>query len=447
MHSLRLFLSWPAGASLLYLLSAACLLGGAGLVLGPVVGDEAHLSERLTMLATVAVYVGCLGGLTLLVCRWQAGNHDAVALLVLLALFLPGMHAVLSTVANQLPFAALLLGIGAVVLSLVLATRIARRVTGIWPWQLVVPLVALLLWNGLAPGLLGLAYARDVRPETLLDTWRPGWTCVILATCGLAWASDRARPGPSGPLVAAAGLRWILAGVVGVASLLHQWLLTYACNLGVTFWDLLALPLVLLLTFDVLARRHAVLSPMALAAVEGVLGLICSWAAASGDFTAIPSQPAALACYPPLLIGIASIALLGLAWRHQAAATAGAACLWLLGCVATWGVTADMLRLNTEALDIALFGLAALAIALPFGLPRLLAIIAAMVVIGGAALHPNASLAVIAALSCAVAAWRARSWLMAILSCGPLLLHGLPAILWLVGHFRAFSRTAGVGWE
>lgn len=245
MHQLRLFLSWPAGASLLYLLSAACLLGGAGLVLGPVVGDETHLNERLTLPATVAVYVGCLGGLTLVVCRWQTGNHDAVALLVLLALFLPGMHAGLSTIATQLPLAALRLGAGAVILGLVLASRIARRVTGNWSWQLAVPLVALLVWDGLAPGLLGMAYARDVRPETLLEWWRPGWTCAVLATAGLAWAGDRARPGAPGTLVAAAGLRWILAGIVGVASLLHQWLLTYACNLGVTFWDLLALPLAL----------------------------------------------------------------------------------------------------------------------------------------------------------------------------------------------------------
>ena len=39
------FLAWPSGGSLLYLISAACLLGGAGLALAPGGGHEERWSN------------------------------------------------------------------------------------------------------------------------------------------------------------------------------------------------------------------------------------------------------------------------------------------------------------------------------------------------------------------------------------------------------------------
>lgn len=80
-NTLRSFLAWPAGASLLYLVSAALLLGGSAIVLAPGSADEGRIAERIALLTTVEIYVAAITGLAALVCRWKPGNGDAVALL------------------------------------------------------------------------------------------------------------------------------------------------------------------------------------------------------------------------------------------------------------------------------------------------------------------------------------------------------------------------------
>ena len=245
-NNLRSFLAWPAGASLLYLISAAFLLGGAAIVLAPGSADEGRIAERVSLLFTVEIYVAAIAGLAALVCRWKPGNGDAVALLVLMALFLPGMNAGLATIATQHPLIAVLVGGVGLVLAGGYLTLIQRRVTGRWSWALLAPLLVMQAWHALSPGLLGLVYASDTTPTALLSAWLPGWWLVIASGFALVSAAlspsahgdsaqETASSLPSAPsvvTVSSNGLRWMLAVVAVAAGGLHQWLLTYSLNLG-----------------------------------------------------------------------------------------------------------------------------------------------------------------------------------------------------------------------
>lgn len=456
MNAFRSFLAWPAGASLLYLLSAACLLGGAALVLAPGAGDEARAMERFTALGTVTTYVAALAGLAALVCRWKPGNGDAVALLVLLALFLPGMHAGLGTIASHFPLATLALGAGGLTLALGAGHQLQHRVTGAWGWRLTVPLALLTAWNALAPGLIGVAYRDDVRPETLLGVWLPGWWLVLAGSAWLAFTAHRATPSESGPTVGSTGLRWILTAVAVLATGLHQWALGYAFNLGLGAWDLLGVVIALALLLDVLARRWGLLTDGMLAGCEALLGIGCALAALSGDFAAAPISPVWLACYPPVLLGLGGLALLVIAWRFAEMRTAGAAIIWLLGCIASWGITAEQHHANWWALAIALYLLALLIVMLPKEAPRLGGAFAVILVVFASLEHGGPLVVAACALAFTVRGFRARSRVAALPGAIPLsvqVVHYLPQLLTLLaaaggwlGVGAAFALLATGAW-
>lgn len=445
MNALRSFLAWPAGASLLYLLSAACLLGGAALVLAPGTGDEARAVERFTALGTVAVYVAALAGLAALVCRWKPGNGDAVALLVLLALFLPGMHAGLGTIASHFPHATLALGAGGLALALGAGHQLQRRVTGRWDWRLIAPLGLLTAWNAVAPGLIGLAYRDDVRPETLLAVWLPGWWLVLAGGGWLAFTAHRAEPSAAGPVVVSSGLRWILTAIAVLATGLQQWALGYAFNLGLSAWDLLGVVIVLAVLLDLLARRWDLVPPGVLASAEAIAGMACSAAALSGDFAAEPSTPLWLACYPPVLLGFGGLALLAIAWRFGEMRTAVAASAWLLGCIASWGITADQTHANWRAVAIAVYVLALLVVTLPKEAPRLVGACAVILTVLASVAHGGLLVVTVCALAFAIRGFRARSRAAALPGAIPmsvLVVQYLPQLLRLL---EAAGGWLGVG--
>lgn len=445
MNALRSFLAWPAGASLLYLLSAACLLGGAALVLAPGAGDEARAVERFTALGTVAAYVAAIAGLAALVCRWKPGNGDAVALLVLLALFLPGMHAGLGTIASHFPLATLALGAGGLALAFGAGHQVQRRVTGAWGWRLMVPLALLTAWNALAPGLIGLAYRNDVRPETLLGVWLPGWWLVLAGGAWLAFTAHRAAPSESGPVVGSGGLRWILTAIAVLATGLHQWALGYAFDLGLGAWDLLGVVIALALLLDVLARRWDLLPSGMLAGGEAILGIGCSLAALSGDFAAAPISPLWLACYPPVLLGVGGLALLVIAWRFSEVRTAIAAGAWLLGCIASWGITAEQPHANWRALAIAVYLLAAFVVCLAKEAPRTLAMASAALVVIATLAHGGPLTMSVCTLAFAVRGVRARSRRAALPGAIPVVVQGIPLLPKLFALLAAAGGWLGVG--
>ena len=482
---LRLFLSWPAGASLLYLVSAACLLGGAALVLAPGSGDEGRILERITMLATVEVYVAAIAALAALVCYWKPGNGDAVALLVLMALFVPGMNAGLSTIATHQPLTALALGISGLALAAGYAALVQQRVTGWWGWKIAGPLVVMQTWHAISPGMLGLAYGSNTVPESLISAWLPGWWMVIASGWTLAGFALYAKPSEriaaptelipehvqiaepiltteqapdddlfvkahlrlpndqmltvTPPTVATNGLRWMLATVAVVAGGLHQWLLTYSLNLGLTGWDLFALIVITLVLIDVLLRQWKLNAPGLLPILETIAGVIAIFIARSGSYVADPTAFGGIICYPPLVLVLGGVALLIIAWRDRDRGSLVAATCWCMGALLTWGITADHLEMNTKLAGAAGFVLLCFVIA--FAPHRRWLWLALLVILFVGTTHPEWGAALITAAAVISRGIRTRSIATGATSLAPLLAHSGG---WIPGAL-SFIAAAG-GW-
>jgi len=449
-NSLRSFLSWPAGASLLYLASAAFLLGGSAIVLAPGSADEGRIAERIALLTTVDIYVTAITILAALVCRWKPGNGDAVALLVLMALFIPGMNAGLATIATQHPLTSLVLGGIGLVLAGGYVELVQRRVTGRWNWAVLAPLLAMQAWHALAPGLLGLVYAHDITPATLFNAWIPGWWLVIASGFALVAAALTTAPSTTAqPAVTTNGLRWMLAVVAVVAGGLHQWLLTYSLNLGLNGWDLLGLLVIVLLLVDVLLRRWGHPVSGALPYVEGALGIAATVIAYSGCYATNASLAPSIICYPPLTLALGSVALLGIAYRFRDQDSGWAALVWLLGAVFTWGITADQAHANYLLGTGVIFVVLCFIIA--FAPHRPWMVIALLVVLCGSSLYPEWGPALIASAAVISRALRTRHAATGATCIAPLLTHGggwIPGLISAAGGWLAVAAAftlLGVG--
>ena len=462
-NNLRSFLAWPAGASLLYLVSAAFLLGGAAIVLAPGSADEGRIPERVALLFTVEIYVAAIAGLAALVCRWKPGNGDAVALLVLMALLVPGMNAGLATIATQHPLISVLAGGVGLVLAGGYLIVIQRRVTGPWSWALMAPLLVMQAWHALAPGLLGLVYANDITPAALLSAWLPGWWLVIasgLALLATAMFSDDQVTAPASILdhsestdttVTSISFRWVLAVVAVAAGFLHQWLLTYSLNLGLNGWDMLGVVVIALLLVDVLLRRWGRDVSETLPFVEGALGIAATVIAYSGCYATNASLALSLICYPPLTLAIGSAALFGIAYRFRDQGTLHAASVWLFGAVFTWGITSEQPHANVLAVAGAIFVVLCFVIA--FAPYRPWHAIALLVVLCGSSLHPEWGPALIASAAVIGRGIRTRNLATGATCIAPLLTHGGGWIFGLVSAAggwlavaAAFTLLGGGGW-
>jgi hypothetical protein len=325
------FLGLPSAASMLYLLSAACLLGGAALVLAGPAADEGRLLERLGMIATALVYQLAVLAVAVLVCRWQRGNDDAIALTVLLAALAGGGAATLDTIAYHLPAAALVLGLGGAGLAVTAGAVAARRVSGAWPRGLAGVLIAVLALDHLLPGLLGQA-AATTTPDELAGRFALAWHLLLAAGGVLVGLAVRARPQPGDadlPVVQRLGFRWVLAMVVLATAGLHHYLLAYALDLRFTVADLLPLAVVLAAVLDRLAHSfHATSRPL-MPVLHAGLGVVLALAVGAGEQVLPGTRLATL----PFWLVAGGVALAAAAIPRRAPGYALVAGGWLaLGC-------------------------------------------------------------------------------------------------------------------
>ena len=253
----RAFLDWPAAASAIFLLSAACLLAGAWLAFEPLLGISEYIGERFALVGTVQLYELTLLGAAVLLCRWQRGNPDAIGPAVLAAAFLVGGAVTLDLVSIDGPRATL--ACGAIGLAL-LALRyevFSRVVVGRLGGWLCVGLGLLASWNLLAPGVLGLYRDLAIDPQ-MLGWWLASWWLVVGAGGALlagAVRSFQPQADRDLPFLRRAGMRWILALVVLACSLVHLWVLGYLNSIELVLADfLLPIALVTLVAGELRAR-------------------------------------------------------------------------------------------------------------------------------------------------------------------------------------------------
>jgi hypothetical protein len=342
----RSFLSWPLGASLIYLLSAACILLGAALVLAPDSANELRLAERLGMVATLFTYQAAIAGVCLLVCRWRRDHPDAVALSVLVTLFLAAAPAGLDTVALQRPWAVLGSGLVACGMAFFVAARWQRGVGGSLPPRLMAALACGLVAADLGPGFLGLSWHNSL--DGLRQSWLMLWALVLASGVIFAFAAVRAgrdADDAQQPLTGRSGFRWVLGMVFAVLCGLHQYLLAYACGLELGWGDFLPYALMLVVVAGELKQR-LLGGSRGMARVHAAL-LLPAWLALDPTVAqlAIPVGGMSFSLVPGVM-ALFALAIAGQSWCWRSINVALVAVLWGSAAIATWGTGADSQTIN-----------------------------------------------------------------------------------------------------
>ena len=356
------FLAWPSGGSLLYLISAACLLGGAGLALAPGGGHEERLVERLAMTGIVALYTSALLGVACLVCHWRRDHEDSIALSVLLALFLVAAGAPLDVLALERPGLVAGLGVLLTAGTCSIARIWSRRVGSPLPRTLATSGACLLLGAIGAPVTIGLVtYAVGrVDSELLRIWWQLPTALVTGGLLGLWLALSRtpsASPWPRPAALRHPGFPWVLALIVGAAACAQVWLISYTASLGLGWADILVPVVALLLALDALLLRSTALSSRTLVCCWLIPTGIVAWlqGAGSTDPWHVPLA------HPALAAALGAAGQAWRAWRTRDLSRAMLAVVWASCATSGWGAWEDRPEFHGLAAGSVLFaGLAGL---------------------------------------------------------------------------------------
>jgi len=332
------FIALPGAASFLTLVSAACLLAGLYGVLAPALGGDDGAGDghaaRFAAMGVVALYLGSLLGVVGIMCRWQAGNPDAIGASLVGCVLVVGQAVTLDLIAVDHPcLTAVLavLGLGAVLWLSRTWNRLTRgpAVTGMR-----LPLTLLLGWNYLGPVAFGLRSGLELRHPGLpalhpAVLWLAGMLVLLSAGVLALRACRRDAPALRAqapvPLLCGRGLRWLLVVVLLAASAVHHGVLGYGASLDLVGSDLALVAAVMVLIANELcagrAGGHRLRDALALAAPAlGVVLLSVSGASTlSGEMNRGPDavQACLLLLHPVATLAALSILGLGLWWGSQ----------------------------------------------------------------------------------------------------------------------------------
>jgi hypothetical protein len=344
------FLAWPAASSLIFLLSAACLLGGAWTVFETLGIDPDQIRERLAMVGTVHLYELALVGVALLLCRFQRANPDAIGPVLLGACFLVGATVTLDLVSIDAPYLTLTMALTGLLLAGGKSRVLAHLGGGASPILLLAPLALLIAWNLLWPAAMGLYQYHSTSGMARQEWWMPGWGVVLLG-CSLVVVGiirdDSVGVERLRPFLRRVSLRWVLGLAITGCSALHLLVLGYVHSLDATLGEIL--PMIALLCLGAVDLRHRA-AGKAIELDHLLLCLPCALAltAVFSEEHGVMSNPHAEGVvFTPALMLLTYGALvwrLGdhrqqLTWRWVAAASA------LLG-VLVWGARAELVSCN-----------------------------------------------------------------------------------------------------
>ncbi len=354
------FLAWPAASSMVFLLSAACLLGGAWTVFSALGIDPDQVRERLGMIGTVHLYELALVGVALLLCRFQRANPDAIGPVILGACFVVGSAVTLDLVSIDRPWWTLLVG-GIGLLAAVGKAKVLRHIGGGASALLLLTVLSLLVaWNLLWPAAMGLYLHYSTSGLASAGWWMPGWIVVLVATALLVVGivrDDSVGIERLRPFLRRATLRWVLGMAIAGCSALHLLVLGYVHSLDVTLGEILPVIALLCLGAADLRQRAAGRAP-GIDEVVLVVPLILALVAMVTQDHGVMSNPHAEgAVFTPALVMAGYAAALWSLGRHRAqtgwcwiAGGAAAVCVLLWGAPVKpldyhWGMTALVITL------------------------------------------------------------------------------------------------------
>lgn len=348
----REFVAWPGSASMVTLLSAACLLGGLWGVLEPTMGDPSQSGDRWSVLVTVASYVACLLPAVWAMCRAQTGNPDAVAATVVATTLAVGYGLVLHLIAPE-DAAGSSIAAAAGLIGLAGWWRGWLRSAGAVPSSAAFPLAAVIIWAVAWPVVLGWRTSLAITSGgggsdvQVMAWWTTGWTVLLLILARLLTAvlgGDDPWSRRDLPFLSRPAMTWVMALVAAGCAIVALGVQAHIAGLDLLRTDLLPHVAILLLVGNELRCRaagaHAGRDALAIAALPWVAAWLSLGSTATpenlmrGDGWG-PQLVRLFTTAPGLPMGMAAVGVV-LAWRRRSGGLAIGAALALSAGVLAW---------------------------------------------------------------------------------------------------------------
>lgn len=328
---------WLWAPYALYAISAMCILIGISKIILPIHNPAASAAagaatpeqwvaqafDKFYCILALHAYEIAILGVALLILLWRQVVDDAIALTLLVAIFLVGSTVTLDTIAPEFREPSRWFALAGIATAAAKLFSLHRFILGgIHPFMLAA-VALLLLWNFLMPVLLGEALHHGMTHRQLMLPWRVGLGVTLLASLLLLGAVVPVGLGEAGsrdlgqPFLRSDGMRWIVAGIVFVGTFVHQHALTYAFNLPAWLAELTpatgvaAVVLIeLMRAFGSRPQRLDIVIAMTPMAVTGWATLVLRAPGQYVDTGALPFDPTFFLAVYAAVLGL-------VAWRRQ----------------------------------------------------------------------------------------------------------------------------------
>ncbi len=228
------FFQKPNKTKIIYVLSAASILAGAGLILSPLYEKSGLSWEQFYLVGILALYELALLLVGYLVCRWKAGNDDAKTLTLLMIIFLIAAPISLDTISLDFPKSALCWGVIGLILAGMKLSVMQKHIIRPFLTGVLVAFALMLLPSFIMPGVLGLSIQSNT---SLFFFWLFGWGMtlfgggVILREVASIPTGQSSEGEKELPFLHTSLMRWILTLVFLFACFVRQYILSYAYSL------------------------------------------------------------------------------------------------------------------------------------------------------------------------------------------------------------------------
>lgn len=367
---IKIFFSLTGG-SILYCLSAASIIYGIGQIIGPTLAESILLSRTLPCLFAINLYELALLAVLVIIVRFRNVTDDAISLIVLIALFLFLITSglTLGTLTPGSPTACVLIGYLCVVIAMGKLLAL-RRWIGFPIGRLsLIGFGLIFAWNFLAAPLMGKPLVTGDWPEEIRRGHWMLWWLVLLAGAGCILVDairDKTRQKETAAFIRTKPMVWIFALIILAAAAIFQYSTTYMYEITWAWGDYLPLVVIFVLLLIELLRSLNIRNPHVLMAVSFVPLFAMVYAIGDRQVLAGPSFGVEILWYPPVLLALTGLAVMGLAWYHRWWGFSYVGIAYALGVILTFGWNpAKPFALNWE-----LFGLCIVTTLLIIGVLR-----------------------------------------------------------------------------
>ncbi|MHC4927132.1 MAG: hypothetical protein ACYTER_07340 [Planctomycetota bacterium] len=337
--TIKIFFSLTGG-SILYCLSAASIVYGIGQIIGPTLAESILLTKTLPCLLAINLYEIALLAVLVIIVRFRNVTDDAISLLVLIALFLVTSGLTLGTLTPGSPGACVLIGFVSIALAMGKLFALRHWIRFPIGTLSLVGFGLIFVWNFLAAPLMGKPLVTGDWPDEVRRGHWMLWWLVLLAGAGCILADaikDKTRQKETVAFIRRKSMVWVFALIILAAAAIYQYSTTYMYEIDWAWGDYLPLVVVFVMLLIELLRSMNIRNPYVLLAVSMVPLLAMVYAIADQQVLAGASFGVELLWYPPVLLAITGLAMVGLGYYHCWWGFSYVGLAYALGVILTFG--------------------------------------------------------------------------------------------------------------